>query len=71
MIVGGFRAQVPADLLDPVINLVGMAFGIRGVAVPIRAGNIAAHAPGVDPKRAEPLDAVTRLRRNEPTCHVI
>ena len=55
------RAQVPADLLDAVIDLVGVALGIGRIGVPVRARHVAADAARIDADRLEPVDAVADL----------
>ena len=53
-------SAVPADLLDAVIELVGVAFGIGRIGVPVRARHVAADAAGIDASH-EIVDAVADL----------
>src|SRR6202012_3907664 len=55
------RLQVPADLLDAVIDLVGVAFRIRWIGMPVRARYVAADAAWIDADRFEVFDAVADL----------
>src|SRR5205085_12608661 len=52
---------VPADLFDAVIELVGMAFRIRRIEVPVRAGQVAPGAADRLAAGAEPVEGVRYL----------
>src|SRR3989442_987718 len=47
--LGGLAQLVPADLLDAVVELDGVAVGIVHVHMPVAAGHVASHALDGDP----------------------
>ncbi len=53
------RIPVPADLLDAVVELVGVAVGVRRIEMPVRSRQIAARAPDL---LAPPRKPVERVR---------
>src|SRR5712692_8614115 len=55
------RLAVPADLLDAVVQLVGVTIRIVEVGCPVRAGAIAASALQLDPTFEQVVDRVDRL----------
>jgi len=52
------RIPVPADLLDSVIELVGVAVGIRRIEMPVRSRQIAARAADLLAPPGEPVERV-------------
>ena len=51
----GLGSPVPADLLDPVIELVDVLVGIEGINVPVRPRRVAAGPPDPDVALAQPV----------------
>src|SRR5205809_4282468 len=55
------RVTVPADLLDSVVELVGVAVGIRRIEMPVRSRQIAARAADLLPPPGKPVERVRHL----------
>src|SRR6266849_4242250 len=60
-ILSWLRLAVPADLLDAVVQLVGVAIRIVEVGGPVRARAIAARALELDPTFEQVVDRIDRL----------